>query len=653
MSTSCRINFFVYLFALIIPAAAQSQQTASSDFFDESPIILTATRMSKPMAEAPASVSVIDRQMIESSGLRQLADLFRLVPGFIVGYHNGNSPAVTYHGLGQEFARQIQVLIDGRSVFIPSFGGVPWSNLPLLIEDIERIEIIRGPDAVSYGTNAFLASINIITRHAAEDQGTLLSLTSSDNAHPDIKDAYLRVGSHHEALDWRLSLGVQQDQGFAAINDSSDIAKLNLRGDVQGVGNQFWTFQLGTSNSTAGRGNRQTENNQTDLERDEEARNSYFNMHWEAVSENSSSNIRLTHSRQSVTDAYDPGPFTFAGFSGVTTFIDFNRVSERSDLEISRSDELDEDLRLLYGGSFRKDRVKSLFLLNDNAFHEVDTGRLFGGLEWRIDPDWLLDLGVMLEDSSLTSRQYSPRLSLIRKLDAMHSLRFVASSARRNPILWESEGETEFNVNVPPMVIIPTWQGNPEIKPEKIKSYEIGLYSQFKALKLSSDVKLFNYEITQHIMLTSIPVATALGSVNVGTTKNEGSTQVSGVEARLDFAPTRQLDLQLGASLLDVDSSNALLEDSYADKIAFFNISYRIASRNEISAFFYYIDAMSWLDSSADIPITRRLDLRYAFHLDRQTRVELIGQNLLEDNSDYELENVHDQVVYLRLIAGF
>ncbi len=645
MSTSCRINFFAYLFALIIPAAAQSQQTASSDFFDESPIILTATRMSKPMAEAPASVSVIDRQMIESSGLRELADLFRLVPGFIVGYHNGNSPAVTYHGLGQEFARQIQVLVDGRSVFIPSFGGVPWTNLPLLIEDIERIEIIRGPNAVSYGANAFLASIDIITRHAAEDQGSLVSLTASDNAHPDIKDAYLRVGSHYEALDWRLSLGVKQDQGFAAINDSSDIAKLNLRGDVQASGNQFWTFQLGTSNSTAGRGNRQTENNQTDLERDEEASNSYVNLHWEAVSERSSSNLRLTHSRQSVTDAYDPGPFTFAGFSGVTTYIDFNRVSERSDLEISRNQELD--------GSIRKDRVKSLFLLNDNRFHEVDTGRLFGGLEWRMNPEWLLDFGVMLEDSSLTSRQYSPRLSLIRKLDTTHALRFVASSAWRNPILWESEGETEFNVNVPPMVIIPTWQGNTEIKPEKIKSYEIGLYSQFKALKLSSDVKLFNYEITQHIMLTSIPVATALGSVNVGTTKNEGNTRVSGIEAMLDFAPTRQLDLKLGASLLDVDSSNLLVEESYADKIAFFNISYRIASRHEVSAFFYYIDALSWLDSSADIPITRRLDLRYALHLDRQTRVELIAQNLLEDSPDYELENVHDQVVYLRLIAGF
>lgn len=124
-------------------AMAQDAATGGEDFFDESPLILTASRMSKPLLESPASVSVIDRQMIEASGARDIADLFRLVPGMVVGYHSGHAPAVTYHGIGQEFGRQIQVLIDGRSVFIPSFGGVPWTNLPLLIEDIERIVYLK------------------------------------------------------------------------------------------------------------------------------------------------------------------------------------------------------------------------------------------------------------------------------------------------------------------------------------------------------------------------------------------------------------------------------------------------------------------------------------------------------------------------------
>ena len=103
---------------------------AGNDFFGDSPIVLTVSRMHKPLADAPASVSVIDRQMIKNSGARQIADIFRMIPGFVVGYLDGHSPVVTYHGLGQRWHRQLQVLIDGRSVFIPSFGGVPWSNLP-------------------------------------------------------------------------------------------------------------------------------------------------------------------------------------------------------------------------------------------------------------------------------------------------------------------------------------------------------------------------------------------------------------------------------------------------------------------------------------------------------------------------------------------
>ncbi len=186
-----RLILRVCLLALLflqLPAQAQSDATAAEDFFADSPLILTVSRMAKPLLESPASVSVIDRQMIAASGVRDIAELFRLVPGFLVGSPIGNTPVVTYHGLGREFSNQIQVLIDGRSVFIPSFGGVPWSKLPLLIEDIERIEVIRGPNAVTYGANAFLATINIITRHAAEDIGTQYSVTASDNASPDIED---------------------------------------------------------------------------------------------------------------------------------------------------------------------------------------------------------------------------------------------------------------------------------------------------------------------------------------------------------------------------------------------------------------------------------------------------------------------------------
>ena len=125
---------------------AESNTPSEEEFFGEIPIVLTATRLAQPATEAPAAISIIDREMIKASGAREIADVFKLVPGFVVSHESGYTPIVMYHGLSDEYARRMQVLIDGRSVYSPSGGGVEWSNLPLTVDDIERIEVIRVPN---------------------------------------------------------------------------------------------------------------------------------------------------------------------------------------------------------------------------------------------------------------------------------------------------------------------------------------------------------------------------------------------------------------------------------------------------------------------------------------------------------------------------
>ncbi len=610
--------------------------------------------MSKPLSESPASVSVIDRQMIEASGVREIADLFRLVPGFIVGYHSGNTPVVTYHGMGQIFARQLQVLVDGRSVFVPSFGGVPWSNLPLLIEDIERIEIIRGPNAVTYGANAFLATINIITRHAAEDFGSRYSITSSDNSHPDIKDAYVRVGYHYDDLDWRLSAGTMNDDGFADINDSKEINKVNFRLDLLSGSNHFWTLQLGTSNSINGKG---FAGENTDIERDNEATNSYANLLWESIQGNTTSTLRLTHTRQEVIDNFTPDPFTLVPFTGVTTFVNFDRFSTRTDLEFIQSREIDKSLRVVYGGSIRQDRVKALLLFNDDEFHDVDTSRLFSSIEWRIDDDWLADFGATLEDSSITSLENSPRVSIIRKLGADHALRFVASKAKRNPILYEFEGESVFSANIPALTPpdrdIQTWQGNDQIMPENIVSYEIGLRSQLPTSGISSDIKLFSYEITDFITNATSTTPDGLGGF-ADTAENLLDATVNGIELSFDFVIRQNLTFRSGLSLLDIDATNENMRNSFPDRSGFVSGLYRVNKFHEVSATYYYVDEMSWYDGGF-VPSINKLDFRYAYQINSksETQIELIAQNMLEEYTDYELENIQERTIFLRISGGF
>lgn len=104
---------------------ADTDFLSEKDYYPEVPIVSSATRLQQPLSETPTSVTVIDRQMIESSGFFRIADLLRLVPGFQVGLSAlDHVPMVTYHGQADAFPRRMQVLVDGRSVF-----GAVFSNI--------------------------------------------------------------------------------------------------------------------------------------------------------------------------------------------------------------------------------------------------------------------------------------------------------------------------------------------------------------------------------------------------------------------------------------------------------------------------------------------------------------------------------------------
>lgn len=115
----------------------------------------------------PGSISVLDRELIQASGARELTELLRLVPGMIV-VTDDIKVQVNYHGGHAAQARRMQVLIDGRSVYRPGLAEVDWKDLPVSLEDIERIEVFRGPNTVSYGANALTGVVNIITRRPEE-----------------------------------------------------------------------------------------------------------------------------------------------------------------------------------------------------------------------------------------------------------------------------------------------------------------------------------------------------------------------------------------------------------------------------------------------------------------------------------------------------
>lgn len=138
-------------------------------------IIFSASRSEQRVSETSAAVFVITQEDIRRSGVTSIPEALRMVPGFQVARIDCNTWAISSRGFNEELASKLLVLIDGRTVYHPFFSGVVWREKDVMLEDVERIEVIRGPGAAMWGANAVNGVINIITKNAQDTQAGLIS----------------------------------------------------------------------------------------------------------------------------------------------------------------------------------------------------------------------------------------------------------------------------------------------------------------------------------------------------------------------------------------------------------------------------------------------------------------------------------------------
>lgn len=137
--------------------------------------VSSVTRSSQKLTEVAAAVFVITQDDIRRSGATSIPDTLRMAPGVHVDRIGTDKWAVSIRGFNSFSSNKVQVLLDGRSDYSPNITGTLWMQQDTLIEDIERIEIIRGPAGTVWGTNAVNGVINIITKKASDTQGVLLT----------------------------------------------------------------------------------------------------------------------------------------------------------------------------------------------------------------------------------------------------------------------------------------------------------------------------------------------------------------------------------------------------------------------------------------------------------------------------------------------
>jgi len=146
--------------------------------------VTSVARRGQSLSETPAATFVISQEDIERSGATSIPELLRMVPGFDVAQIDRNLWAVSARGFNSRWSNKLLVLIDGRTVYTELWGGVRWDVQDLVLNDIERIEVTRGPGGTLWGANAVNGIVNVITKHPIDTQGMLATASYGENAGP-------------------------------------------------------------------------------------------------------------------------------------------------------------------------------------------------------------------------------------------------------------------------------------------------------------------------------------------------------------------------------------------------------------------------------------------------------------------------------------
>ncbi|HEU0234395.1 MAG TPA: TonB-dependent receptor [Gallionella sp.] len=633
---------------------------SEQDYLQELPIVLSASRLSQPISEAPNAMTVIDRNMIVASGVRNIADVFKLVPGMYVGYVNGHTPIVSYRGITDQYARRMQVLVDGRSIYLPILGQVDWAELPLDIGDIDRIEVIRGPSAASHGSNSVQGVISIFTRHASGAHKPEVSARLGDAG---ISDISARFGGAGESWDYRVTLASRGDNGFDPIpipnkvplNDTSRTQLINTRINYRPTGSDSLDIQLGYSNSLRGLGDIKPLTPSANTTRDQKTGSDSEQLTWlHTLNANSDLQFSYYHIGRNVKDD------RYTGAAPLPALTD--AVIHRHDLEIQHTLHTSPVNRIVWGVGARQDSANAPANLKYSpTWREY---RLFAHDEWRINQAGLINTGAMVEKNAQGKAYVSPRVSYNHHLTQQDTLRASVSVAYRNPEMVEELGKTPTN----------SMLAAGGLSPEKTISREVGYIRQLNEAGSMLDIRAYHDQINNIIWVDPSNTKSFTSDFDVHYSGLESTLKYKmGARSNLTVNYAHQITRATPAHTPPLASKQAILNtfvQKYAKTVPLHSgsvlFSHDFSDGLQFGAGFYQIGPIQLLETPSIVnaqPLTRYLDLRIAQRFggwqSKKERsgggeIALVIQNALSDHYyDYSVETRNKRRAYITATLGF
>ena len=593
-------------------AASDVQQLKDLSIEELSNIEITSvSKRDEKLSDAPTSVFVITSEDIRRSGATSLPEALRLAPNLQVARVSANEYAISARGFNGTAANKLLVLIDGRSVYSPLFSGVFWDVQNVMIEDIERIEVISGSGGTLWGVNAVNGVINVITRSAAQTEGGLVAVgggNQEDRASLRYggklgEDVNFRVyATHFDMQDTETQSGETKDDsahqsqvGFRA-DWQHDADSVMVKGDAYtGREGQPPPGSISISGVTLALG----EINVTGANMI-----SRWEHSWEGFGA-LSAQAYYDHTERSV-------PPTFEDSQGIV------------DLELQYSANPIGAHTTVWGGEYRygMDRVtNSQYIALLPANLDQAWASLFAQDEIALLDGLRLTLGARTEHNDYTGTEFLPTARLAWNWAPNEMLWAAASRTDRAPSRLDHD---TFVPGQPPYLL----RGGPNVLAETADDYEIGYRGQITpAASFSATVYHTIYDRLRTEQIDPSFTYLYYGNGIQGTTSGIelwGSYQVTPIwRLNAGFNRLRQ-ELKLTPYSIDIGTLESD-EGANPSRWGILRSSLNLGPRTELDLTLRYVDALA----QPVVPSYTALDLRLGWQLRSNVDLSIVGQNLL------------------------
>jgi len=616
-------------------------------------VVTSVSKRPQKLHETASAIFVVTQEDIRRTGAVNLMEALRIVPGLLVSKINQNVFAISVRGFNRgSGSDKLLVLIDGRSVYSPVSNGlnkgVQWVVQDVVLEDVDRIEVIRGPGAALWGSNAVAGVINIITKSSAETQGVLAATGAGTE---ERAFGTLRYGGKvGEKLFYRV-YGKYRDRDEGELADGSEgvddkqMAQAGFRSDVQINPADHLTLQGDYYDMDAG----------LDL------KNRFISPSpvptsgpFQGIDNKKGGNLLSRWTRE--LDAESSFKLQ-AYYDYVETDIDlpFHSVGHQADVEFQHNFLLGDRQNFSWGMDYRFVNYK--FDKSEIVLGPGETSsHLFGAFvhdEIALIPKrWNLILGVKLEDNEFSGFEYQPNVRTVWTPNESHTLWAAFSRAVRIPNALEEEGEfnrVSFPINFPPVnpddFAISREKNDGRTDAEELLAYEAGYKYQAPSKNWGFDIAAYYFDYDNLIEFVvdsftpsfdpNIPWERIVANDNV----MEG--EIYGVELGARWQVHKNWLLALGYTYQHTDFrpingavNFASGTDPSPDVVLngeprhIFNARSYIQLPNdfELDTMFYYVDE----NTARNIPSYERLDVRLGWRPAKEFELSLVGQNLLD-----------------------